>query len=249
MKKTETIVGFHAIKSVLAARPQDVQKIMLVQSNRRDKRMNELLQLAKKAKVHCENISPSGLPHYLQNTKHQGVLAECAIAAPWQEDDLLDFVQASDKPVTLLFLDEVQDPHNLGACMRSANALGAAAVIVPKDRSAKITEVVRKVSSGACEQTPLVSVTNLARTIKQLQELGIWFVGLDGQTDTELQSVDLTGSIGIVMGSEGQGMRRLTRESCDYLAKIPMQGTVESLNVSVATGVALYEVQRQRRNS
>lgn len=246
MKKTETVVGFHAVKTILESRPSDISRLMIVQSNRRDKRMNELMQLAKSLGVHCDRLPEAALPNRLQNTRHQGVIAECQELAPWSEGDLLDAVDAATSPVLLLVLDEVQDPHNLGACLRSANALGAMAVIAPKDRSAKITEVVRKVSSGAAEKTPLVSVTNLVRTMRQLQELGVWFVGLDGSAESSLQSLDLKGSTGIVMGSEGQGMRRLTTEACDYLAKIPMQGSVESFNVSVATGISLYEVQRQR---
>lgn len=246
MTQIETIIGFHAIKTVLETRPSDITRLMLVQSNRRDKRLQALLNLAKSAGVPVEQLPEKALPGNLQNARHQGVVAECKIAAPWSEGELIDAVAAATSPVVLLVLDGVQDPHNLGACLRSANALGALAVIAPKDRAAKMTEVVRKVSSGAAEQTPFVTVTNLTRTIKQLQEMGVWFVGLDGYADLLLDAVDLKGNVGIVMGSEGQGLRRLTREACDYLAKIPMQGSVESFNVSVATGIALYEVQRQR---
>jgi len=246
MKQTETVIGFHAVQTILETRPGDVVRLMLVQSNRRDKRLTELMQLAKKNAIRCEQLPVSAIPKHLQEMAHQGVMAECYPLKPWEEGDLLDAIAASEKSVLLLVLDEVQDPHNLGACLRSANAMGVMAVVVPKDRSAKITEVVRKVSSGASEQTPLVVVTNLSRSIKALQQTGVWFVGLDGQADVVLSSLDMTGSIAIVMGSEGQGLRRLTREACDHLAKIPMQGKVESLNVSVATGIALYEVLRQR---
>lgn len=248
MKQTETVIGFHAVKTILETRPSDVVRIMLVGSNRQDKRLNDLLGLAKKNAIVCEQVPSSSVPRRLQQLKHQGVIAECYALKPWDEADLLDAVTNTSQPVVLLFLDEVQDPHNLGACLRSANAFGALAVVVPKDRSAKLSEVVRKVSAGAVEQTPLVAVTNLNRTIKALQDMGVWFVGLDGYGDVALSTIDLTGSIALVMGSEGQGLRRLTREACDYLANIPMQGTVESLNVSVATGVALYETQRQRTN-
>lgn len=246
MKQTEHVIGFHAVRTVLETRPGDVMRLILVQSNRRDKRMNDLLALAKTANIVCEQCSEKTLAPQLQNLRHQGVIAECQPVTPWEEADLLDAVENAKSPVSLLILDGVQDPHNLGACLRSANALGVTAVIAPKDRAAKITEVVKKVSSGAAEQTPFVTVTNLSRTIKQLQTLGVWFVGLDGEADLTLSQVDLKGSVGIIMGSEGQGMRRLTREVCDYLVKIPMLGTVESLNVSVATGIALYEVIRQR---
>lgn len=249
MSKTETVIGFHAVKTILETRPADVLRLTIVQSNRRDKRLQDLLHLAKSQQVHTDQMPEKALPPALQSLQHQGVIAECKMLAPWSEGDLLDAVNASSSPVLILVLDGIQDPHNLGACLRSANALGAMAVVSPKDRAAKITEVVRKVSSGAAEQTPFVTVTNLSRTMKQLQEAGVWFVGLDGYADQMIGEVDLKGSIGIVMGSEGQGLKRLTKETCDYLAKIPMQGSVESLNVSVATGVALYEVQQQRQSS
>lgn len=249
MKQTETIMGFHAVKTVLEKRPADVLHLLLVQSDRRDKRLQDIFEWAKSAGVSVKQLPEKALPSTLQQANHQGVIIECKPMTPWSEEDLLEAVKTALSPIVLLVLDGVQDPHNLGACLRSANALGVLAVIAPKDRAAKITEVVRKVSSGAAELTPFVTVTNLVRTIKQLQVVGVWFVGLDGYADLLLGDVELKGNVGIVMGGEGQGLRRLTREACDYLAKIPMQGSVESFNVSVATGIALYEVQRQRRSS
>ena len=161
------------------------------------------------------------------------------------EDDLYDLIIAADKPL-LLILDEVTDPHNLGACLRSANAAGALAIVTPRHHTAGVTETVIRVSCGAAATTPVVQVTNLARSMKKLQELGMWLVGTDDTAPKTIHEIDLRGSIGLVMGAEGSGMRRLTREGCDFLARIPMNGTVPCLNVSVASGVCLFEAVRQR---
>lgn len=161
------------------------------------------------------------------------------------EDDLYDLVIASENPL-LLLLDEVTDPHNLGACLRSANAAGALAIVTPKHHSAGVTDTVVRVSCGAAAATPVVQVTNLARALKKLQELGVWLVGTDDSATRTIHELDLRGPLGLVMGAEGSGMRRLTREGCDFLAKIPMHGTVPCLNVSVAAGVCLFEAVRQR---
>lgn len=162
------------------------------------------------------------------------------------EEELIEQINQASSPPLVLILDEVTDPHNLGACLRSANAAGAIAVVTPKHHSASLTDTVRRVACGAADSTPVVQVTNLARAMQKLQEAGIWLVGTDDGGDQSLYDVDLVGPIGIVMGAEGKGMRRLTRENCDYLVQIPMSGTVECLNVSVATGVCLFEVVRQR---
>jgi len=162
------------------------------------------------------------------------------------ESDLSEILRSLAEPPFLLLLDNVQDPHNLGACLRSADAAGVHAVIVPKDRSVSLTPVVRTVACGAAEKIPFVQVTNLARTMDQLREAGVWLVGTAGEATQNLYEIDLTGPLGIVMGAEGSGLRRLTRERCDFLARIPMLGSVESLNVSVATGVCLFEAVRQR---
>jgi 23S rRNA (guanosine2251-2'-O)-methyltransferase len=161
------------------------------------------------------------------------------------EDDLYDLIMTKDKPL-LLILDEVTDPHNLGACLRSANAAGALAIVTPKHHSASVTETVVRVACGAAATTPVVQVTNLARAMKKLQELGLWLVGTDDTATKSIHEMDLRGAIGLVMGAEGSGMRRLTREGCDFLARIPMLGTVPCLNVSVASGVCLFEAVRQR---
>ena len=245
MKKIETVIGFHAIETILQTRPQDMVSLRYLDHKKNDKRVVALMQLAMEKNIIIQPISFDNIPNDLKQSNHQGVIAECYELSQWDENDLIDAVKKAEKPVVLLVLDEVQDPHNLGACMRSANAFGVMAVIAPKDNAAKITDVVRKVSSGASDQTPYVMVTNLSRTIKALQDCGVWFVGLEGSAESSLSSIDLTMSIGIVMGNEAKGLRRLTKENCDYLAYIPMQGTVESLNVSVATGIALYEARRQ----
>ncbi|PIZ03415.1 MAG: 23S rRNA (guanosine(2251)-2'-O)-methyltransferase RlmB [Gammaproteobacteria bacterium CG_4_10_14_0_8_um_filter_38_16] len=247
MKTQEFIYGMHAVRTVLQTRPQDVLQLY-IQGNRIDKKINEIKKLAESFYVPCELLSAQQLQNKVGETaRHQGVVAKCRALSGFSEKELMSYIENTEKPIVLLILDGVQDPHNLGACLRSANAFGVHAVIAPKDRAASITEVVRKVASGAAEQTPFIAVTNLHRTIKQLQEKGVWFVGLDSTASKTLSQIDLKGHIGIIMGSEGDGLRRLTKEACDYLAHIPMQGTVESLNVSVATGVALYEIQRQRQ--
>lgn len=245
-KEKSYIVGIHSVKAVLKNRPQDVLRLF-IQETRQDSRIKELKTLAKTAGVLVELLSSNDLQICLgKPMRHQGVAAECKTQTSWNETDLLTYIQTAKQPILLLIMDGVQDPHNLGACLRSANAFGVTAVIIPKDRAVQLTDIVRKVSSGAVENTPLFSVTNLHRTLKELQNVGVWLVGMDDQATVSLNTINLTGSIAIVMGGEGQGIRRLTREVCDYLVQIPMQGAVESLNVSVAAGIALYEVQRQR---
>ena len=246
MKKNELIYGFHAVKTVIQSRPKDVMQLY-IQLGRNDHRLIEMVTLAESFSIPCDTLPKIKLQEMVGDEHlHQGVIAKCRPLTAWSEKDLMDHVENSTDRVILLVLDGVQDPHNLGACLRSANAFGVTAVIAPKDRAVALTEVVRKVSCGAADQTPFIAVTNLNRTLKQLQKIGVWLVGLDSEATMGLADVDLKGNIGIVMGGEGQGLRRLTREVCDYLAQIPMLGTVESLNVSVATGVTLYETQRQR---
>jgi 23S rRNA (guanosine2251-2'-O)-methyltransferase len=178
--------------------------------------------------------------------QHQGIIARVKEGKKYNEKDLDQIIASSDTPF-LLVLDGVTDPHNLGACLRNADAAGVDAIIVPKDKSAKLNGTARKVACGAAETVPLVQVTNLARTLRDIKEMGVWVVGTAGETDIEVFDAKLTGPMAIVMGAEGSGMRRLTREHCDELVKIPMVGTVSSLNVSVATGICLFEVLRQRR--
>ncbi|MEO9701627.1 23S rRNA (guanosine(2251)-2'-O)-methyltransferase RlmB, partial [Marinobacter alexandrii] len=177
---------------------------------------------------------------------HQGIVAAVSESREWTEDDLLAQLAGSDKPPFLLVLDGVTDPHNLGACMRTADAVGVQAVIVPKDKSASLTPVARKVACGAAETVPFVRVTNLARFLRILKDQGVWLIGTAGEADATLFQADFKGPVALVMGAEGKGMRRLTREHCDQLINIPMLGHVDSLNVSVATGVCLYQALRQR---
>jgi len=176
---------------------------------------------------------------------HQGVMAAVAKQADLKESDLVKLIEETSNPL-FIFLDEVQDPHNLGAILRTADAVGVHAVVIPKHNSVGMNPTVRKVASGAADNVKLIVVSNLVRSIKEMQQAGMWMIGLAGETDQTIYDHDLTGSIGIVMGTEGSGLRRLTREACDHLAAIPMVGVVESLNVSVATGVTVYEAFRQR---
>jgi len=244
-KNTEFLYGYHTIKVILKKRPQDVVQLYLLET-RHDKRATEIMALATSHHILCKSLTVAECDQLIGDVKnHQGIIAECKPSRITTESDWFNSL-AEKKSALIVILDGVQDPHNLGACLRSANAFGVTAVLIPKDRSAPLSDVAKKAASGAAETTPLITVTNLNRMIKQLQAMGIWFVGLDTQASLHLREVDLTDSIGIVLGGEGRGLRRLTRETCDYLAKIDIQGDVDSLNVSVATGIALYEVKRQR---
>ena len=248
------IYGIHAVDSLVRSNPRSVQRLW-VQQGREDKRIRALLELAQNQGVPVAREPKKGLDEMVQG-RHQGVVAE-PLDAPvhgeisqsnlWQEQRLLDFVESKEGPVLLLALDGVTDPHNLGACLRTAEAAGVHGVIIPKDRSVGVTSVVRKTSAGASEIVPVFQVTNLARVIRSLKERGIWLYGAAGEAESSLYDCDLTGPAALIMGAEGAGLRRLTREACDHLVKLPMAGSVSSLNVSVATGVCLFEVVRQRR--
>lgn len=239
MKEKNFLYGLHSVKALLQCHPEQIQQLW-VEVNRRDQRIQEIMALANEADIHVERISAASLEKKIGGVKHQGVLASCRSAPELTEEALIEKITHQTDRVVLLILDGIQDPHNLGACLRSANAFGVTAVIIPKDRAASLTEVTRKVACGAAELTPVIRVTNLHRTLKQLKEVGVWLVGLDESATESLSAIQLKNHVGVVMGGEGEGLRRLTRESCDYLAKIPMMGQVESLNVSVATGIALY---------
>jgi 23S rRNA (guanosine2251-2'-O)-methyltransferase len=206
-----------------------------------------LLEAARKAGISIEETSGDALDRLAGHDHHQGVVARCRPAVERNEAELPAFVSGVSGTPLLLVLDGIQDPHNLGACLRSADAAGAHAVILPRDNSAPVTTVVRKVASGAADTVPLFRVPNLARTLEVLKDSGVWLVGMVGEADQDLYDVDLTGPIALVLGAEGEGLRRLTREKCDHLARIPMAGAVESLNVSVAAGICLFEAARQRR--
>jgi len=240
--------GIHAVRALLTRHPHRVRRLWLADSWESAARLQELRELATAAGVTVDAADGEELDRLAAGERHQGAIAEVAPRAGDPETQLEEALEAlGDTPGLLLVLDGVTDPHNLGACLRSADAAGVAAVIVPRDRAAGLTPVVRKVAAGAAESVPLIAVVNLARTLRELKERGLWLVGAADDASRTLYDVDLTGPTVLVLGSEGEGMRRLTREACDQLVSIPMAGAVESLNVSVATGVALFEAVRQRR--
>jgi 23S rRNA (guanosine2251-2'-O)-methyltransferase len=240
--------GIHAVRVLLTRYPQRVRRVLLA-GGRDARRLAEIRTLAQRAGVQVADVDDAVLAKLAEGERHQGVVAELAPRAGDPETQLEEALEAAGTAPLLLVLDGVQDPHNLGACLRSADAAGVAAVIVPRDRAAGLTPVVRKVAAGAAETVPLVPVVNMARTLRDLKDRGVWLVGTDDAADKTLYDADLKGPLALVMGSEGEGMRRLTRECCDQLVSIPMAGAVESLNVSVATGVALFEAVRQRTSA
>ncbi|EMA8959043.1 23S rRNA (guanosine(2251)-2'-O)-methyltransferase RlmB [Vibrio fluvialis] len=240
----EFIYGIHAVNAVLERDPARFVEAYVLKGRQDDRLLpvlNELMRLG----ISIQEMNRKALDDKAQGTNHQGVIAKVKPAKQLNENDLDNILAQHSQPL-LLVLDGVTDPHNLGACLRNADAAGVAAVIVPKDKSAPMTATVSKVACGAAETVPLVRVTNLARTMRALQEKGIWFVGTAGEATHDIYQSKLTGPLAIVMGAEGDGMRRLTRETCDDLIKIPMAGSVSSLNVSVATGICLFEAVRQR---
>ena len=242
MKEPRVVFGFHAVLARLRADPASVLEIFLDET-RKDARGQDLAAAAARANVRLMRVPTKRLDGFYGGGRHQGVVARIALKdLATTLDELLDKI---DKPM-LLVLDGVTDPHNLGACLRVANAAGAHAVVAPKDRAAGITPAVSKVASGAAEATPYLMVTNLARTLAQIKERNVWVVGADERADRTLYESDLPEAIAWVLGAEGEGMRRLTRESCDLLVRIPMGGAVQSLNVSVAAGVCLFESVRRR---
>jgi 23S rRNA (guanosine2251-2'-O)-methyltransferase len=238
------IAGINTVAALLESDRAHISEIW-IEARARNPRLTEIAEQARKAGVSVRQVAPDALSRAVPGVKHQGVVAQYAAPTNLGEGDLDELLGRVANPL-LLVLDGVQDPHNLGACLRSAEAAGAAAVIVPRDRAVGITPVVRKAAAGAADRIPLIRVTNLARTLKTLKEAGVWIVGLAGDADKSLYDIDMSGPIAVAMGGESDGLRRLTREHCDYLAKIPMGGGTESLNVSVATGVALFEAVRQR---
>jgi 23S rRNA (guanosine2251-2'-O)-methyltransferase len=242
-REPRIVFGFHAILARLRSDPVSVLEIF-VDEARNDARSRDLAALAERHGVRLMRVPTKRLDGFDSGARHQGVVARVTVKS--LGDDLDDVLQAIEHPL-LLVLDGVTDPHNLGACLRVANAAGANAVIAPKDRAAGITPTVSKVASGAAEATPYLMVTNLARTLGELKERNIWIIGADERAEKTLFEADLPDSIAWVLGAEGEGMRRLTRETCDVLVKIPMAGEVESLNVSVSAGVCLFESVRRRR--
>ena len=242
-REPRVVFGFHAVLARLRADPSSVLELY-VDSTRNDARIRDVATSAERAGVKVMKVPTKRLDGFYGGGRHQGVVARVEVKSLSHSlDDILDQAQG---PPLLLLLDGVTDPHNLGACLRVANAAGAHAVVAPKDRAAGISAAVSKVASGAAESTPYLMVTNLARTIDELKERQIWVVGTDGGAEQSLYQADLPEAIAWVLGAEGEGMRRLTRERCDLLVRIPMRGEVGSLNVSVAAGIALFESVRRR---
>lgn len=244
MSQLEKIYGVHAVEALLRHHPKRVKQIWLAEG-RSEPRLQNLIALAGENRVPVGNAERRELDAWVEGV-HQGVVAEVSPSQVWGEAMLDELLDRTEGAPLLLVLDGVTDPHNLGACLRSADAAGALAVIVPKDKSATLTPTVRKVACGAAEVIPLVAVTNLARSLEKLKQRGLWVVGTAGEAEQSLYQQDMTGPTILIMGAEGSGMRRLTRDLCDYLVHLPMSGSVSSLNVSVATGVCLFEAQRQR---
>jgi 23S rRNA (guanosine2251-2'-O)-methyltransferase len=240
------IGGIHSVRTAIRHGAGQIGTLWY-DSTRHDKRLGQLLSEARKAGLKPQAVDRAALDKLLPDANHQGVVAETAAPAAQAESALDELLTTLGGPPLLLVLDGVTDPHNLGACLRSADGAGVHAVIAPRDRAAGLTPTACKVASGAAESVPFIQVTNLARTLKHLRDgYGVWVVGAAGEADTSLYQADLQGPLAIVMGAEEKGMRRLTREQCDQLVYLPMAGSVESLNVSVATGVCLYEAVRQR---
>ena len=237
------IYGFHAVLGKLRRDPEVVFELYL-SASRSDARAKEVAHLAEAQNVRLITAEADRLDGMVGTRRHQGVIAR--VDARSRELKLADVLEVLDENALILVLDGVQDPHNLGACLRVADAAGAHAVVAPKDRAVGLNATAIKVASGAADSVPYITVTNLARALREMQEAGIWVVGAAGEAEKSLYEIDQKGPVAWVLGAEGDGLRRLTRETCDELARIPMLGTVESLNVSVASGVCLFEARRQR---
>ena len=245
---SQTIYGLHAVRTMLQKHPERVTAVRVAE-RRDDPRVREIDELARNGQIPVQRVDAQVLKQRLGDAAHQGVVADIRPLPPWTEDDLLAALQAAapGSPAPLILaLDGVQDPHNLGACLRTADACGALAVVVPRDRAAHVTPVVRKVAVGAAETTPVVSVTNLVRSLKLLKDAGLWVIGTDADAPKRAHEVDLKGGVVLVLGAEGAGLRHLTAQTCDWMVRLPQLGAVESLNVSVAAGMMLYEAVRQR---
>ncbi|MCS3406062.1 23S rRNA (guanosine(2251)-2'-O)-methyltransferase RlmB [Serratia sp. AKBS12] len=241
---SEIIYGIHAVKALLERDPQRFLEVFILKG-RDDRRLQPLIAELEATGIVIQVANRQWLDDKVEGAVHQGIVARVREGRQYQENDLPGLLEGIDTPF-LLVLDGVTDPHNLGACLRSADAAGVHTVIVPRDRSAQLNATAKKVACGAAENVPLIRVTNLARTLRLLQELNVWVVGTAGEADHTLYQSKMTGPMALVMGAEGEGMRRLTREHCDELISIPMAGSVSSLNVSVATGICLFEAVRQR---
>jgi 23S rRNA (guanosine2251-2'-O)-methyltransferase len=247
MSSHQVLAGFHAVIARLRHAPGSIKELY-VEASRRDKRMQAFIEQAQSAKIRVHPVAADRLDGLARGTRHQGVVA---LAEPHtlavDVDEVLDWLEDKPEPPLFLLLDGVTDPHNLGACLRTADAAGVHAVIAPRDKAVGLNTTVQRVASGAAETVPYIMVTNLARTMRQLKDRNVWIVGTDDQAASTIHQVDARRPMAWVMGAEGEGMRRLTRETCDELVHIPMLGSVESLNVSVASAVCLYETVRQRQ--
>ena len=248
MSKSINIFGFHSIESILINKPELVLQV-LIQNGRKDKRVIDLINSLDSQKLTYSYTDRANLDKISKGEIHQGVISEIIIPPILNEDSLVNSIATFDQKPMILILDSVQDPRNLGACLRSANAAGVSHVIINKDGSAPINSLVHRTSAGAINNLQIFHVTNLSRTIKEIQKRGIWVVGLDGNTPSSIYNVNLTESIAVVLGSEGKGIRPLIKKTCDQLVCIPMSGNIESLNVSVATAISLFEIKRQRESS
>ncbi len=240
---SQYVYGLHAVKKMLQFSINDCESLYYLDN--KNQRLQQIISLAKQKQLSLITVDKEKLNDLAGTDKHQGCILKVS-AQHARAVSLKELLLKVDSNDLYLVLDGVQDPHNLGACLRTADAAGVKAVIVPKDRAVGITPVVKKVAAGAAESVPLITVTNLARSLKEMKDAGIWLVGTSGDADKTLYQEKLRGPIAMVMGAEGEGIRRLTAEQCDYLVKLPMQGQVESLNVSVATGICLYEINRSR---
>jgi 23S rRNA (guanosine2251-2'-O)-methyltransferase len=254
---SEKVYGLHAVRALLMRHAERVSSVTLAEGrseSRADPRVAEIQALAQKAGKPLKRVPAANFKQWFGDAVHQGVSADVAPLPPWREEELIAGITSrlaareTQSPL-LLVLDGVQDPHNLGACLRTADACGALAVVIPKDRAVQMNATVRKVAAGAAETTPLAVVTNLARALRLLKEAGLWIVGADAAAPKLAHETDLSGPIALVMGAEGSGLRQLTRETCDLLVRLPQNGAVESLNVSVASGMLMYEALRQRLQS
>ncbi len=247
VSQKQWIAGINAVTSALEHDAEHVREV-LIEAGAKNPRITEIETSARRLDIDVRRVATQALDGVVGNLRHQGVVARYAAARTYSENELQGLVEAAEGRALVLILDGVQDPHNLGACLRSAAAAAVTAVVFPKDKSVQVNATVRKTSAGAADTIPVIPVTNLARTMRDLQQMGVWLYGLAGDAEASIFTLDLRGNIALVLGGEGDGMRRLTRENCDQLVKIPMPGAsnVESLNVSVATGVTLFEAVRQR---
>ena len=248
MPKSINIFGFHGIESLLITKPELVFKVIL-QNGRKDKRINDLVNTLSLQKISYTYADRANLDKISKGEVHQGVISEVAMPPILNQEALIKSIIDFDQNPLILILDSIQDPRNLGACLRSANAAGVSHVVINKDGSAPINSLVHRTSAGAINSLQIFHVTNLSRTIKEIQKHGVWVVGLDGNTKTSLYNLNLNDSVAIVVGSEGKGIRPLIKKNCDQIVSIPMAGNIESLNVSVATAIALFESKRQREST